>query len=313
MPRGRRVAPAFPIVPEDAIEFVRVVFAEANCRVTGALSRQPSMHEEALDLQLIATLDEVGPRLLPGSRAAVEIETHWLGGRRHFGSWEIADIALVVMVRRTGRLLVRKVALLQSKRLYSKEIAVTELERIDYMIGIGRLIDRTDPLLTLTVPRNFMFTGDCVYGAVTAGSEQVKRIDEYQRQHQLPVYYNLYNPPDVPFYGVVPRLLTDDVDKTPNLGCRILTSTQAHSALSNLPFGKTPSFSELSTNPPSGVAEQYANHGWRLETFIADEVLQCREGQVFTDRQDSRLQALLSGRTAPIASAIVMTIDLPSD
>ena len=63
-----------PIIPEDAIEFIRGAFAQANRRTTNTLARQPSMHEEGLDFQLIAALDEIGPRILPGSGAAVDIE-----------------------------------------------------------------------------------------------------------------------------------------------------------------------------------------------------------------------------------------------
>jgi hypothetical protein len=102
-----------PAIPEDAIEFIRAAVTQANQRATSTLARQPSMHEEGLDFQLIAALDEVGSRVLPGSGAAVEIETHWLGGRRLFDfldhrGWEIADIGLLVAVLRLGVLLARK-------------------------------------------------------------------------------------------------------------------------------------------------------------------------------------------------------------
>jgi hypothetical protein len=127
----------FPVIPADAIQFIRNVFATANTKVTTLLARQPAMHEEGLDFQLIAALTEVGPRKMPGSGVGVEIESHWLGGRRLHLRWEIADIALVLIARQSGRLVARKVALLQSKRLYSREIPVHELERADYAIGIG--------------------------------------------------------------------------------------------------------------------------------------------------------------------------------
>jgi hypothetical protein len=42
------------------------------------LARQPGAHEEQLDFQLFAALDRVGPRVVPTSNAAIEIETHWL-------------------------------------------------------------------------------------------------------------------------------------------------------------------------------------------------------------------------------------------
>ena len=55
----------------------------------------------------------------------------------------------------------------------------------------------------------------------------------------------------------------------------------------------------------------YAPHGWRLETFIADEVLRCYEGRLFEKSDDADLFALLYGRDAPIASMIMISIDLP--
>jgi hypothetical protein len=203
--RGRSV---FSVIPGDAIEFVRDVFAAANIRVTTLLARQPAMHEEGLDFQLIAALNEIGPRRMPGSGVGIEIESHWLGGRRLFRRWEIADIALVIIVRQVGTLVSRKVALLKSKRLYSREIRVHELDRADYIIGIGRLIDRTEPVTSLTAPRSFGFSERCIYGAMAAGSEQIGHIDDYMKRSNLPVYYSLYNPPRLPFKGVVPRLAT---------------------------------------------------------------------------------------------------------
>jgi hypothetical protein len=196
-----------PIIPEDAIEFIRAAFGQANQRATNTLARQPSMHEEGLDFQLIAALDEIGSRVLPGSGAAVEIETHWLGGRRHFDwddrRWEIADIALLIAVRRLGVLLARKVALLQSKRLYSSEIPVHELERADFYFGIGRLFDRIETVPTITVSRAFEFSEQSVYGVLTVGSDQIARIRAYENSRGIPVYYNFYNPPMMPYRGAV--------------------------------------------------------------------------------------------------------------
>src|SRR5467141_1855938 len=108
-------------IPEDVIEFTRDIFAQANLRATTTLARQPAAHEGMLDFQVIAALDEVGPCIL-GSGIAVDIDTHWLGGRRHYGDREIADIVIVLVLRRGGRILWQKVGLLQSKRLYSREI-----------------------------------------------------------------------------------------------------------------------------------------------------------------------------------------------
>jgi hypothetical protein len=302
-------------VPENVIEFAREIFATANLEATMTLARQPAAHEEQLDFQIFAALDRVGPRVVPTSGAAIEIDTHWLGGRRHYGGrWEIADIGVVIVLRRGGRLIWRKVALLQSKRLYSREIPVVELDRSDYLIGIGRLIDRIEPVAPRTHQRTFEFTPECVYGAMTAASQQVTIIERYMRQHHMPVYYSLYNPPCMPYKGVVPRhvVLLLEREDIP-LGCRVMTAQDAHRALAHLPVGRTPQFRELAVVEHSVSADQYRGHGWRLESFVADEVLRCNQGRIFERDQDSDLYALLYERTAPIASLIQISIDLPPE
>src|SRR4051794_29447373 len=121
--------------PEEVIRHVPPGFSRANVGAPKALGPQPAIHEEQLDIQVVAALDRVGPRVLAESGAAVEIETHWLGGRRHFGGrWEIADLALVAVFRKGGQLIWRKVALLQSKRLYARNVAISELDREDYTL-----------------------------------------------------------------------------------------------------------------------------------------------------------------------------------
>jgi hypothetical protein len=298
-------------VPQDVVDFVRAVFAGANTEATMTLARQPSAHEEMLDFQIFAALDRVGPRTVPKSSATVEIDTHWLGGRRHYRTWEIADIGFVVALRKGGRLLWRKVALLQSKRLYSHEIPVAELDLSDYQIGIGRIVDRTESILPRTVARAFRFTPECVYGAMTVGSEQVQAIERYMRERQMPVYYSFYNPPNMPYAGSLPRraalpLETEDLP----LGCRVMTVTDAHMALARLPMGRTPQFQEMAVSTSMASSDSFRDHGWRLESFVADEVLRCNEGRLFQRADDQDLYALLYERTAPIASLIQIGVDL---
>ena len=71
-------------IPDDVIAYVRDVFAKANADATWALARQPAIHEEQLDFQVFAALDRVGLNVMADSGVALVIETHWLGGRRHF-------------------------------------------------------------------------------------------------------------------------------------------------------------------------------------------------------------------------------------
>jgi len=300
-------------VPDDVIDYVREAFAEANREATMALARQPAAHEEQLDFQIFAALDKIGPRSFSGSGAAIEIDTHWLGGRRHFERrWEIADIGVVIALRRNGKLLWRKVALLQSKRLYSREIPVTEMERSDYAIGIGRLVDRTEMLQPLVPPRHFRFTPDCVYGAMRSGDDQIGVIDRYMRDRRMPVYYSLYNPPTIPYEGTVPRAATMPLETEQiELGCRVMTAPDVHAAIRELPIGTTPKFGQVVLSTPA-MSGTFGDHGWRLENFVADEVLRCREGRRFDQAEDADLHALLYLREYPISSLIQITIDLPN-
>jgi hypothetical protein len=132
-------------IPEDAISFVWEIFSEANVDATLLLARQPAAHEEMLDSQIFAALDRVGPSIMPSSGTAVEIESHWFGGRQLWEHWEIADIVVVIILRQGDSVMWRKVALLQSKRLYSREIPpVTELEGKRYGPGLVPYLDQTE-------------------------------------------------------------------------------------------------------------------------------------------------------------------------
>lgn len=300
----------FSDIPDVVIDYVRDVFSRANDKVSQTVVAHPSMHEETLDHLMVMELTAAPPAFFDAERMGVSIESHWLGGRWMFARWEIADIAFFVILRGHGRLLARKVALLQTKRLYSKEIEVTEIDEADYVIGIGRLADRTDSTVPLSWQRAFSFDGSCVYGAGSAGHRQVGYIDQYMATRNMPVYYGFYNPTTIPLTvlyppadGVVPIEPSD-------LGCRVIPAEDVHAVLGTLTTGQAPSFDAVSAGRLFDEGDARSTAGWRLERFVADEVLRCRRGRIFDDLQDPDLRALLYGRTAPIAAAITITIDL---
>jgi hypothetical protein len=298
-------------IPNDVIEFTRGIFAQPNLRATTTLARQPAAHEVMLDFQLIAALDEVGPCLL-GSGVAIDIETHWIGGRRHYNGREVADIVILVVLRRGDRLLWRKVALLQSKRLWPREIPGVQMELNDIGI-IRRLVDQNEGIPTRTNARRFHFTNECVYKEMAESSIQVEVIEEYVNKYNIPVFYSFYNPPTMPFQGTIPRLVSGNQAFADNqLGCRVLTSQDVHAALWRLSFSREPRFIEMTRQASATtVADPYDNHGWRLETFVADEVMRCREGRLFERADDPDLYVLLYERPFPISSLVQISIDLP--
>lgn len=303
----------FSDIPEVVIDYVRDVFAAANDKVSRTMDAHPSMHEESLDHTLIMELSAAPPAFFANERIGVAIDSHWLGGRWMWHRWEIADIAFFIILRRSGHLQMRKVALLQTKRLYSREIAVAQLERADFEIGIGRIADRTDPLRPISTRRRFSFDGDCVYGAMHGSDHQIEAIDQYFDDRGIPVYYGLYNPTSLPISTEYPALAGTAPATVNAVGCRVLPSKVVHAAVAGLPDGRAPTADSLLVNPPIDPADVNSSRGWRLERFMADEVLRCREGRLFEDATDENLRSLLYARSAPIQSAITITIDLGSE
>ncbi|MHA6895440.1 hypothetical protein ACQUJT_15350 [Ralstonia pseudosolanacearum] len=302
---------SFAEIPEVVIDYVRSVFATANDKVTRTMSVHPSMHEESLDHILVMELSSTPPAFFAREQVGVSLESHWLGGRHMFDRWEIADIAFFVIVRRAGHLMARKVALLQTKRLYSKEIPVAPIDPFDYVIGIGRLVDRTDPQVPLVQQRRFRFDGQCTYTAMTAGHHQVRHIDEYEESRGIPVYYGFYNPLAIPYDADYPSSDGCPPGASNEVGMRVMTAKIVHAELASLDAGRAPTFDGLTTLQltPNDAATA---HGWRIENFVADEVLRCRQGRRFDSMIDARLSDLLYQRSAPIAAAITMTIDIGS-
>jgi hypothetical protein len=303
----------FADIPESVIEYVRQVFAAANDRVSRKMSDHPSMHEESLDHTLIDELTDAPAAFFATEGAAVRIESHWLGGRWMYGRWEIADIALMILLRRNGGLVQRKVALLQTKRLYSKEIAVETLGRDDFDIGIGRLGDRTDPEFPMSQQRAFSFDDDSQYGAISACSDQVGRIEAYVRQRRIPVFYALYNPRQLPWRGEYPALNGARSDEVNAVGCRVQTMAHVHGHLSELAKGQHPTFGDLNEPGDGNENEAGGSASWRLEDFVADEVLRCRQGALFDGSADENLEYLFYRRSAPIQAAIAITIEVGGD
>lgn len=302
------MAGGFEQIPDEVIDYVRGTFGEANHWISRLLTQHPAMHEPGLDQSFVGQLNANPPVFFAKSQAAVAIETHWLGGRYLLDRWEVADIAIFILLRLKGHLLSRKVAILQTKRLYSKEIAGAELDKSDYAIGIGRLIDRVDAQFPLSSQRTFGFDEKSVYGALKAEDDQIKVIDAYFARRHIPVYYGFYNPMVIPYKGVYPASTTDHLPEETDIGMRVIPSKQVHDVAKAKKKG-SPSFKEL-TFEPFDAGDQKSIHGWRIERFVADEILRCRHGILFENVQDQRLAGLLYGRAAPITSAITITIDL---
>ena len=296
-----------PPIPPDVIAWFHMVFRECNERISEKLSNNPNLPEEQLDLTWIEHLSRFSSPIILASAWTVKIETHYLGGLRHVGRGEGADIGVLLYVRSGGRLERSKVALLQSKRLYPSNARVAEEGRTDYEIGFARLADPEDLARSIAVEAEFRFTEACRYGALIANSDQVRAITEYERENDLRVYYQFYNAWTVPLVQRVPLHRYGRPAGELALGVRILPSAAVHAVLAGGSHGSRPKLEAFADLVP-GIPR----FGWSLEHFVTEEFLACREGSVFDSIGEARIQNLFYRRTGPIAAAIAITIEAPA-
>jgi len=257
-------------------------------------------------MALLNALNHAPPVADPGGWT-VYIQTHFLGGRRHFRNWEVADIGLLVIFRDRGKVLRIKVGLLQSKRLYPIEQKQLPDLREKFEIGFGTLLHVPEAYQVLAGGRNFNFTKNSQYAALSKNSEQEKSLLEYSQSSGIPVYYLLYNPAEIPWSATVPATKLGAYPE-PKVGCRVVPApvlSQKLTSVSNV----HPSFGDLTQLGKPFVGEHKA--GWRLEHFVADLLLPCKEGYVVTGETDQVLERLFYRRSGPIAAAVALTIEAP--
>jgi hypothetical protein len=302
-------------IPKDVLDVLSRIFGDCNTKVAGTLSRVPMTREDALDQILISHLDETGPEAAPSSGWIVDIETHFLGGGHHqFGwiggfrrPWEIADIGVLVVLRRGKTIVWSKVALLQSKRLFpltAKHDAEAEQKRFRW--GFGRLRESYEPWYGR---REFEFGELSRYESLNLFDDQATHIESYQTEMMLPVHYLLYNPVQIPWKRTLPTTSSSSSLPTNDIGCRVLRVEQILSLRSAKV--KIPSYQNISgLLPPHAAAPFLA--GWRLEDFVVSLLLGCIEGKVLDDSSlDNAMELLFYRRTGPIAAAFAVNIELP--
>jgi hypothetical protein len=299
------------IVPADVRDWVRSVFRACNERTASALARMPTTHESALDQAFITEAARFSAPVRLPSEWIVRIDTHFLGGGRHFGSWEIADIGVLLQFRRQGKVIKTKILLLQSKRLYPAEEAYEEDERADYEIGFARLFREDASFAAITAPRRFTFQDESRYAALLVGDGQYEAIDSYETQYGIPVHYLLYHPLSVPSETTMPLMAETGPEPPLVVGARVLPAAQLRQALGGRPKGYAPSWGEIKTLQALPQARTASAPGWLVEEFIADLAVECKVGHVAQSQNDAGLFRVFNRRSGPISAAIAVTFDAP--
>jgi len=296
-------------LPQDLLDWFRDVFAGCNDRLARKISLVPNAPEPSLDMTFVEYFSEYGAPVRFSSGWTVRVDTHFLGGLRHFyGKWEIADIGLLVHYRKGGSLVQSKAAVFQSKRLYPEGISVREDIREDYEIGFGRLADPEDVRLPLHLACTYRFDTDSRYAALLAHDRQYKDIRSYIHKNKIPVFYQFYGPVILPLELTFPFPADGIPIPTTQFGTRILPSRMVIDLLKPKPENYAPSVKDL-----DAINGQNSEFGWRLEEFVAEHLLSCKEGYRYTDIRDEEIFRLFNRRAGPIAAAVAFSIEDSQD
>lgn len=293
----------WPEIPNDVIDYVRMVIRFASNQATERISNQPNVREMSLDDTLVASIGQYSaPKRLP-SNTVVKIEVHNIGGLQQWDRWELADIAFVVQVSSGGSPLVQKIGLLQSKRLYPENLDVDTDDPVEFLYGLNGLLDPPEFTTPPLQPTTYRFTDSSIYGAIVSNSGQMKRIREFHEQFEESIFYLLYHPDEVPFEHTLPATSYRSISSPP-LGPRVVRSRAIEGV-----FGKTsgtrrsPSFKEVQ----SSADQEY----WRLETWAAELLLRCKVGRQYSSDDQELITRLVRRRSGPIGAAIRINIALP--
>lgn len=297
---------SLPPFPPAVHRYVSKVFSEANRRLAEKIARVPNCPEPSLDLTLIEHLTQYSGAQVVAPGWAVRIDVHYLGGLRHFHRWEIADIGVLVFAKRGSSVVSKKVALLQSKRLYPEKHGIDEETEEDYRIGFGRLLPVGPSVPSVARPHNFLFSGNSAYKSLRTGDEQFRAIESYESQQKLPVHYLLYNPWSIDVNYKLPLSKAPRLGAQSNGGARVIPAQTLRGIVDGKLPGYSPTFKDVATAVSKKASDR---HGWRLEHFMSGLVLKCKEGALFEGVENASIDSLFNRRSGPIAAALAVTIE----
>lgn len=250
-----------------------------------------------------------GPRIIRDKgQWIVTIQAEVFGGHQLYGLWEVADIAFFISIRHKKKIQRVKIGLLQSKRLYPKEIKkigkfpLTAVDRLFFGQSQNDLFGK---------PKVFHFNDQCKYLKAT-DQQQLEAIQSFVKRSKISVDYLFYNPWQLPFNIRLPQTSVTSFSSSPPLGARVMPSDVVikHVHLNNT----APSFNDLQgafRSLPQEKTFGSKEPGWRIENWISDLLLTCKLGYSADNFEDESIRENLFGRNHPISAAISITIDSP--
>lgn len=295
-------------LPQSVQDYVKKHFATCNDKLAKSLSCFPGIREESLDNNFIAYFAEIAGPVRVDPNWTVRFEAHFIGGGRPYYTWEVADIGLMVIFRQKGKIIRSKMAFLQSKKLYADNVKSPTIDPYRRM-GMGRLLDTEDEHIEIVRTKTLNFTESSKYKAFKKDSEQQEAMSSFQKRFAINMYYLFYNPVAIP-HTINSPLEGEIVLPDNNVGCRVMTKDLLDDALSIHKKNHTPSYGDIKYMLPTEFANTHNDAGWRLEYFIVDLLMGCKEGLIDDSPNFETLQNLLYQKSSPISAALSITVDL---
>ncbi len=294
-------------IPQDIKSYLYSIFKETNESVSNRISKIPNTKEPTLDELFIGSLQDYAYPKKFDSTWSVRLDAIFTGSGRHYYVWEIADIAIIIFFRKGNRLIKSKVGLLQSKRMYPNEI--TKEEDQIRLYGLPDL-EGLDAFSDAFKTRVFSFDESSKYRAMKVQDDQWEAIRNYSAQTTIPVYHMFYNANELPLSVSVP--FGEQENATNNeVGCRVVPSEKLISKFKTK--NALISYRDIVNNIDLKDSKNDHLGGWRLEFFVNELLLECKEGYIAKNLQDKNLQSLFYRRSGPLHAAVLINIDIGED
>lgn len=297
-------------IPEDVKNYIRKHFSKCNRNVASDLSLFPAIYEESLDMNLIGYWSKNQQPAKLKSGWIVRVDAHFIGGGRHFGTWEVADIGLMIIFRKKGKVNRSKLAFLQSKKLYANSLSYKKDNPYIRRFGMGRLLVTEDEHEDVIKPRLLHFTESSKYKAFQKDNEQQQAMKAFQERFGMKMYYLLYNPLNIP-YSVKMPVETHPKFGRNEIGCRVIPKDFLDEALATYPAKHSPSLGDIKYMLSGEFLNKKHDAGWRLEYFIVDLMMSCKEGIIDDSPNFEKVLRFLNDKRSPMSSSLSITIDSP--
>jgi hypothetical protein len=294
-------------IPQPIKDWIKEQFSSCNNQLAYDLSLFPGIREEALDNNFISYFSKLPGPFLFNSNWTIRIDAHFIGGGKHYYNWEVADIGLMIIFRQNGKIIRSKMVFLQSKKLYASTIDKIDEDPYN-RLGMGRLLVNESEHKEITRQRLAKFEEKSKYKAFRKDSAQQRAMSSFERRFGINMYYLFYNPMILP-HAIESPLRNRPVIDENKIGCRVIKKNYLDEALSIHNSNYIPSYGDLKYMLQGDHFNDMHVAGWRLEYFVTDLMLECKEGLIDNSPNFDSVHELLSSKSSPIAASLAITVD----